>query len=657
MTESSPSSSNPFDSNELSPEDLEAIRAFLATEDFETLPPDANEPSSMPSTPPESTGEESGADEEMLAVFTNEVSSDIEALRSALAQVEQDERLDSPGLLAMRRAAHKIRGTSAAIGCDAMSTIAHSIEILIEMGRGEQLELFTMLIALSHAIGALQMTLESVEVEKQESMQPLLALESDFEALDIHIDLRESDDAALLPIAQMPGSGMPPDRQRLRLLLSHIEQATGQQNAMEDARQEAERAMADVLAAQSRLRRVETYVATLRTTLWNNQSSETDFEESTSSSLVARILREAPQRTGSAHLTRTRLLPMPTAPIETITWDELELDNYTETSILAHALSEAVADVATATSQLQAKLAQLDSLVKQQSARMRVIRENARALSAHEHSALQHSVLGLLVRAGGQQVIVPFAQVARVEQQTRNATGATFSLDALLGYGQASPPEGIERPAIILRDGLLPAREAPSKGWEVMVDEIVGQVEALLQPVPQPLRQQGITGMCIDKTGAVLLVLDLPALIRRQTEQPGATMLEGEPVRRRSERAPRILIADDSIYMRRTLRQTLGQQGYALLEAHDGIEALERLIEDAPDVLLLDLEMPNLNGYDLLAIRRSRGLLPDLKVILLTSRTSEKHRRRAQELGIHAYLTKPCPEDVLRKTIERLLQK
>ncbi len=652
MTESSPSSSNPFDSNELSPEDQEAIRAFLATEDFETLPPDANEPSYVFSTPPESTGEESGADEEMLAVFTNEVSSDIEALRSALAQVEQDERLDSPGLLAMRRAAHKIRGTSAAIGCDAMSTIAHSIEILIEMGRGEQLELFTALIALSHAIGALQMTLESVEVEKQESMQPLLALESDFEALDIHIDLRESDDAALFPIAQMP-----PDRQRLRLLLSHIEQATGQQNAMEDARQEVERAMADVLAAQSRLRRVETYVATLRTTLWNNQSSETDFEESTSSSLVARILREAPQRTGSAHLTRTRLLPMPTAPIETITWDELELDNYTETSILAHALSEAVADVATATSQLQAKLAQLDSLVKQQSARMRVIRENARALSAHEHSALQQSVLGLLVRAGGHQVIVPFAQVARVEQQTRNASGATFSLDALLGYGQASPSEGRERPAIILREGLLPAREAPSNGWEVMVDEIVGQVEALLQPVPQPLRQQGITGMSIDKTGAVLLVLDLPALIRRQSEQPGAAMLEGEPVRRRSERAPRILIADDSIYMRRTLRQTLGQQGYALLEAHDGIEALERLIEDAPDVLLLDLEMPNLNGYDLLAIRRSRGLLPDLKVILLTSRTSEKHRQRAQELGIHAYLTKPCPEDVLRKTVERLLQK
>lgn len=656
MTESSPSSSNPFDSNELSPEDLEAIRAFLATEDFETLPSDANEPFYMPSTPPESSGEESGVDEEMLAVFTNEVSSDIEALRAALAQVEQDERLDSPGLLAMRRAAHKIRGTSAAIGCDAMSTIAHSIEILIEMGRSEQLELFTALIALSHAIGALQMTLESVEAEEQESMQPLLALESDFEALDIHIDLRESDDAALLPIAQVPGSGMPPDRQRLLLLLSHIEQATGQQNAMEDARQEVERAMADVLAAQSRLRRVETYVATLRTTLWNNQSSETDFEEATTSSLVARILREAPQRTGSAHLTRTRLLPLPAAPIETITWDELELDNYTETTILAHALSEAVADVATATSQLQAKLAQLDSLVKQQSARMRVIRENARALSAHEYSALQQSVLGLLVRAGEQQVIVPFAQVARVEQQTRNAAGAIFSLDALLGYSQASPPEGIERPVIILRDGLLPAREAPSKGWEVMVDEIVGQVEALLQPVPQPLRQQGITGMSIDKTGAVLLVLDLPALIRR-SEQPGATMLEGEPVRRRSERAPRILIADDSIYMRRTLRQTLGQQGYALLEAHDGIEALERLIEDAPDVLLLDLEMPNLNGYDLLAIRRSRGLLPDLKVILLTSRTSDKHRQRAQELGIHAYLTKPCPEDVLRKTVERLLQK
>lgn len=657
MTEPS-SSSNPFDSNELTPEDLEAIRAFLATEDFETLPPDTDEPPSSPSFEP--AREESGADEEMLAVFTNEVRSDIEALRQALAHVEQDERLDSPGLLAMRRAAHKIRGTSAAIGCDAMSTTAHAIEALIEMGRGEQLELFTTLIALSHAIGALQMTLESVETEKQESIQPLLALESDFEALDIHIDLRESDDAALLPFAHVPGSvslPYPPDRQRLRLLLQHIEQATGQQNAMEDARQGVERAMADVQAAQSRLRRVETYVATLRTTLWNNQAGEADLEEVSSSSLVARILREAPQRTGNAHLTRTRLLPFPAAPIETITWDELELDNYTETSILAHALNEAVADVATATSQLQTALALLDSLVKQQSARMHVIRDNARDLSISEQHALQQSVLGLLVRAGEQQMVVPFAQVARVEQQARNAAEALFSLDALLGYGQASPADGIERPVIVLRDGLLPAREAPFKGWEVMVDEIVGQVEVLSQPVPPPLRRQGITGMSIDKTGAVLLVLDLPAMIQHQSDQPGASIqgAADQPARRRSERAPRILIADDSIFMRRSLRQTLGQQGYVLLEARDGIEALERMIEDAPDVLLLDLEMPNLNGYDLLAIRRSRELLPALKVILLTSRTSEKHRQRAQELGIHAYLTKPCPEDVLRKTVEGLL--
>jgi CheY-like chemotaxis protein/HPt (histidine-containing phosphotransfer) domain-containing protein len=653
----------PFDSDKLSPEDLEAIRAFLETEDFEMLPPDTSELPSSPQSPlpPGTAGEEiagEAGDEEMLDVFTNEVRGDIEVLRQALAQVEQDERLDSPGLLALRRVAHKIRGTSAAIGCDAISSIAHAIEILIEMGRGEQLELFATLIALSHAIGSLQMTLESVEMERQESMLPLLALESDFEALGIHIDLREGEDAPPLPTVHAQGDEVRLDRQRARLLLEHIEQATGQQNAMEDARQEVEHAMADVLAAQARLRRVETYVATMQTTLLSNRSRETGLEELSSSSLVARILREAPQRTGNAHLTRTRLLPMSAAPIETITWDELELDNYTETSILAHALNEAVADVATATSQLQAALAQLDSLVKQQSARMRIIRDNARVLSPHEHHTLQQSVLGLLVRAGEQQVIVPFAQVARVEQQARKESEDLFSLDALLGYGQysqATSPGVMERPVIILRDDLLPAREAPHAQWEVEVDEIVGQVELPAQPVPQPLRRPGITGMCIDKTGAVLPVLDLPALIRYRSNQAMMPESVDRPAHRHSDSAPRILIADDSIYMRRSLRQTLGQQGYVLLEASDGIEALERMTADAPDVLLLDLEMPNLNGYDLLSIRRSRDLLPDLKVILLTSRTSDKHRQRAQELGIHAYLTKPCPEDVLRKTIADLL--
>jgi len=70
---------------------------------------------------------------------------------------------------------------------------------------------------------------------------------------------------------------------------------------------------------------------------------------------------------------------------------------------------------------------------------------------------------------------------------------------------------------------------------------------------------------------------------------------------------------------------------------------------------LLDIEMPNLNGYDLLSIIRAHPELAQVKIVMLTSRSSEKHQSRAQDLGAHAYLTKPCPQDTLLETIQSLL--
>ena len=91
------------------------------------------------------------------------------------------------------------------------------------------------------------------------------------------------------------------------------------------------------------------------------------------------------------------------------------------------------------------------------------------------------------------------------------------------------------------------------------------------------------------------------------------------------------------------------------MEAHDGIEAIEILLAHPPDVLVLDIEMPNLNGYDLLSIIHVHPELAQVKIVMLTSRSSEKHQARAHDLGAHAYLTKPCPHDTLLETIRSLL--
>ncbi|HET8843827.1 MAG TPA: response regulator, partial [Ktedonobacteraceae bacterium] len=117
-----------------------------------------------------------------------------------------------------------------------------------------------------------------------------------------------------------------------------------------------------------------------------------------------------------------------------------------------------------------------------------------------------------------------------------------------------------------------------------------------------------------------------------------------------------VLVADDSVYMRQSLRQTFEHAGYQVIEARDGIEALDHLTSDhTPDVMMLDIEMPNLNGYDLLNILHSQVGLSDCKIILLTSRASEKHRQRAMELGAYAFLSKPCPQEVLLDTVQKAL--
>ncbi len=116
-----------------------------------------------------------------------------------------------------------------------------------------------------------------------------------------------------------------------------------------------------------------------------------------------------------------------------------------------------------------------------------------------------------------------------------------------------------------------------------------------------------------------------------------------------------VLIADDSVYIRQSIITTLSHEGFDVKEAVDGLQTLEQLSKESPDLLLLDIEMPHLNGYDVLNIIRTHHEFAELKIIMLTSRSSEKHKRRARELGADAYLMKPCTKDLLLETIKSLL--
>ena len=115
------------------------------------------------------------------------------------------------------------------------------------------------------------------------------------------------------------------------------------------------------------------------------------------------------------------------------------------------------------------------------------------------------------------------------------------------------------------------------------------------------------------------------------------------------------MIVDDSVTVRKVTSRLMERQGWEVVTAKDGIEAMSQLQETYPDVVLLDIEMPRMDGFEVLRSIRRDDRLKDLPVIMITSRTGEKHQQQALELGVNRYLGKPFQEANLLSTIEEVL--
>jgi chemosensory pili system protein ChpA (sensor histidine kinase/response regulator) len=108
-----------------------------------------------------------------------------------------------------------------------------------------------------------------------------------------------------------------------------------------------------------------------------------------------------------------------------------------------------------------------------------------------------------------------------------------------------------------------------------------------------------------------------------------------------------VLVVDDSITVRRVTQRLLKREGFRVALANDGLHALEVLAQEKPNVVLSDIEMPRMDGFDLVRNIRNDLHLRDLPVIMITSRIAQKHREHAMELGVDHYLGKPYSEDEL----------
>jgi chemosensory pili system protein ChpA (sensor histidine kinase/response regulator) len=114
-----------------------------------------------------------------------------------------------------------------------------------------------------------------------------------------------------------------------------------------------------------------------------------------------------------------------------------------------------------------------------------------------------------------------------------------------------------------------------------------------------------------------------------------------------------VLVVDDSLTVRRITQRLLEREGYRVVVAKDGLDGLDKLAAERPAVLLTDIEMPRMDGFDLVRNMRTDARVADLPVIMITSRIAQKHRDYAAELGVDHYLGKPYAEDELLSLVAR----
>jgi chemosensory pili system protein ChpA (sensor histidine kinase/response regulator) len=217
-----------------------------------------------------------------------------------------------------------------------------------------------------------------------------------------------------------------------------------------------------------------------------------------------------------------------------------------------------------------------------------------------------------------------------------------LQLADLLGFESSTPATQL---ALILEVG--------RRRVALLVDQVSDDQEVVVQTLPSHLRRRSIRGTTVTPDGLVQLLLDLPELL--QSVQSGDRLL---PAPRRKplppaevSKAPRVLVVDDSMSIRGALELTLTRAGFDVQLARDGIEAFEMMRVAVPRVVVLDIEMPRLDGFELLSVMRETPQFAEIRVIMLTSRAADKHREQALKLGASAYLIKPCPQETLIETV------
>ncbi len=270
----------------------------------------------------------------------------------------------------------------------------------------------------------------------------------------------------------------------------------------------------------------------------------------------------------------------------------------------------------------------------------------------------------LIVRVAEETYALPLATVEGVVRLPRNIVARHLGKDAPLfeyggqkyrfqhlgsfvGLGATRLPDAdVSMSVVLIRAG--------EHSTALVTDELVGSREIVVKSLgPQISAIRGIAGATILGDGRIVLILDMGSLVRSEWRaRPTETIVLDQRDRRTFA-----LVVDDSITVRRVTQRLLERNGMRVLTAKDGVDAVSLLQENLPDIILLDIEMPRMDGYEVAAHVRNDPRLRQIPIVMITSRVSEKHRARAIELGVDDYLGKPYQESQLLDAIEPLVNR
>lgn len=268
----------------------------------------------------------------------------------------------------------------------------------------------------------------------------------------------------------------------------------------------------------------------------------------------------------------------------------------------------------------------------------------------------------LLVRAGTQSFAVPMGAVLSIVKLGPTAVNR-------LGTESVINVEGLAHPLVVLAESL--GFHAPDSEQDrpilivslgdrriaVAVDEILESRDAVVKTLGGHLRRvHGFTGATLLGDGSVVLIVNPDDLARESAQAPVIRRVSPRSTDRDSYT---IMVVDDSLSVRHVLSGLCKKAGWNVVQARDGVEALEVLHRTPrnPDVILLDIEMPRMDGYELTSTLRAQPAHQDIPIVMITSRAGDKHRQKAMALGATEYVVKPFQEDKLTELIDGLARK